>query len=57
VEAQGDVLVIDGSIDETSQLLDLLARAHEPPAMACADCGAPMVFNDFPERYFSFLSV
>ena len=29
----------------------------EPPAMACPECAAQMVFNDFPERYFSFLSV
>lgn len=30
-------------------------RALQPPAVACSDCGAPMAFNDFPERYFSFL--
>ena len=29
----------------------------EPPPMACPECNAPMAFNDFPERYFSFLSV
>ncbi|HEU0034551.1 MAG TPA: hypothetical protein VFQ53_28200 [Kofleriaceae bacterium] len=35
---------------------DLLARL-QPPPMMCPECGAPMAFNDFPERYFSFLSV
>ena len=24
--------------------------------MTCPECGAAMAFNDFPERYFSFLS-
>jgi anti-anti-sigma regulatory factor len=33
----------------------LLARGEAPP-QTCPECGAPMVFNDFPERYFSFLS-
>ena len=28
----------------------------EPPPQTCPECGAAMVFNDFPERYFSFLS-
>ena len=28
----------------------------EPPPMTCPECAAQMVFNDFPERYFSFLS-
>lgn len=28
----------------------------KPPPMTCAECGAQMAFNDFPERYFSFLS-
>jgi hypothetical protein len=28
----------------------------EPPPMTCPECGAPMAFNDFPERYFSFLA-
>ena len=28
----------------------------EAPAMACPECKATMAFNDFPERYFSFLA-
>ncbi|HWU86088.1 MAG TPA: STAS domain-containing protein [Kofleriaceae bacterium] len=35
---------------------ELLARL-EPPPMTCPECSAQMAFNDFPERYFSFLSV
>ena len=47
---------------EESLLLDAIAHGPllaqlEPPAMACPECGAAMAFNDFPERYFSFLSV
>lgn len=47
---------------EESMLIDAVAHARglaelSPPAMTCAECGAQMVFNDFPERYFSFLSV
>lgn len=47
---------------EESMLIDAVAHARglaelSPPAMTCAECGARMVFNDFPERYFSFLSV
>ena len=47
---------------EDSLLLDAVAHARElaaqrPPVMACRECGGPMEFNDFPERYFSFLSV
>jgi eukaryotic-like serine/threonine-protein kinase len=30
-------------------------RALEPPRVDCPTCEAPMAFNDFPERYFSFL--
>ena len=46
---------------EESLLIDALAN-HErllrldPPAQTCPECGAQMAFNDFPERYFSFLS-
>ena len=45
---------------EESLLIDALAHAGglaqmEPPPMPCPECGAPMAFNDFPERYFSFL--
>jgi anti-anti-sigma regulatory factor len=46
---------------EESLLID--ARVHgaqlaklQPPAMTCPECGGPMAFNDFPERYFSFLT-
>ncbi|MFT3696663.1 MAG: hypothetical protein QM831_26215 [Kofleriaceae bacterium] len=27
----------------------------QPPPQTCPECAAPMAFNDFPERYFSFL--
>jgi len=52
----------DGCGREDSLLIDAVAHAQglaklEPPAMTCAECGAQMEFNDFPERYFSFLSV
>lgn len=52
----------DGCGREDSLLVDAVAHAAqlarlEPPAMPCPECGAQMVFNDFPERYFSFLSV
>jgi anti-anti-sigma regulatory factor len=45
---------------EESLLIDAAAHAAalarmEPPPMTCPECGAPMAFNDFPERYFSFL--
>jgi hypothetical protein len=45
---------------EESLLIDAIANgpalaALQPPAMGCPECGAPMAFNDFPERYFSFL--
>ena len=47
---------------EDSLLIDAIAHARalaelSPPAMLCAECGARMAFNDFPERYFSFLTV
>lgn len=46
---------------EESLLIDAVANLPgltrlEPPPMTCPECGAPMAFNDFPERYFSFLS-
>ena len=45
---------------EDSLLVDAIAndaglRRMQPPAMTCPECGAQMAFNDFPERYFSFL--
>ena len=45
---------------EDSLLVDAVAHAAqlarlEPPPMTCPECGAQMAFNDFPERYFSFL--
>lgn len=47
---------------EESLLLDAVAHhdrlaALDPPPMPCPECGSAMAFNDFPERYFSFLSV
>jgi anti-anti-sigma regulatory factor len=47
---------------EDSLLIDAVAHARSlaqltAPPLPCADCGEAMAFNDFPERYFSFLSV
>lgn len=47
---------------EESLLLDTVAHGPQlsqlqPPPMTCPECGAQMAFNDFPERYFSFLTV
>jgi anti-anti-sigma regulatory factor len=47
---------------EESMLVDVAAHRDrllrlEAPPMPCPECGAQMAFNDFPERYFSFLSV
>jgi hypothetical protein len=46
---------------EESLLVDAVANAAglarlEPPSQTCPECNGPMAFNDFPERYFSFLS-
>jgi len=46
---------------EESLLIDAIANRDGlsrlvPPTMICPECGAPMAFNDFPERYFSFLA-
>jgi hypothetical protein len=46
---------------EESLLLDTEAHGPQlsqlqPPPMTCPECGAQMAFNDFPERYFSFLT-
>ena len=46
---------------EESLLIDAVAHgaslmALQAPAMKCPECGAQMAFNDFPERYFSFLT-
>lgn len=46
---------------EESLLVDAVAHRElllrlEPPPMTCPECGAPMAFNDFPERYFALLS-
>ena len=45
---------------EESLLVDADAHAASlaqlvPPTQACPECAAQMAFNDFPERYFSFL--
>jgi anti-anti-sigma regulatory factor len=50
----------DGCGREESLLIDATANAAGlanlvAPAMPCPECAAPMAFNDFPERYFSFL--
>jgi hypothetical protein len=47
---------------EESLLIDAIANADrltrlEPPPMACPECKSQMAFNDFPERYFSFLTM
>lgn len=46
---------------EDSLLIDALTHGAalaqlQPPPMTCPECGAQMAFNDFPERYFSFLT-
>jgi anti-anti-sigma regulatory factor len=46
---------------EESLLIDAVTNAAglsnlEPPPMTCPECGGQMAFNDFPERYFSFLA-
>jgi anti-anti-sigma regulatory factor len=45
---------------EDSLLVDAIANGPDlarlmPPLIPCPECAAPMAFNDFPERYFSFL--
>jgi len=47
---------------EESLLIDAVANADrlvrlDPPPMTCPECKAQMAFNDFPERYFSFLTM
>ena len=46
---------------EDSLLVDAVAHRErlerlDPPPQVCSECGAQMAFNDFPERYFSFLA-
>jgi eukaryotic-like serine/threonine-protein kinase len=46
---------------EESLLFDAVAHGTqlqrlEPPPMKCPECAAQMAFNDFPERYFSFMT-
>ena len=46
---------------EESLLIDAIANHDrllklDPPPMTCPECKAEMAFNDFPERYFSFLT-
>jgi hypothetical protein len=43
--------VLVDAVTNASQL-----QALQPPAVTCPECGAKMEFNDFPERYFSFLT-
>ena len=45
---------------EDSLLVEMAANAAglaklEPPPQTCPECGAQMAFNDFPERYFTFI--
>ena len=45
---------------EESLLVDVEANRAglaklEPPPQKCPECGAQMAFNDFPERYFTFM--
>jgi hypothetical protein len=69
VATRGDARVIsffapyacDACGREDSLLVDAIAHAAglarlQPPPQKCPECGSAMVFNDFPERYFSFLS-
>ena len=46
---------------EESLLIDTAASAAslaagQPPDAKCPECGSTMAFNDFPERYFAFLT-
>ena len=43
-------LVVDAVVNAA-----MLTQLQAPP-MTCPECGGAMAFNDFPERYFSFLS-
>ena len=50
----------DGCGREESLLIDAEVNAPSlaqlvPPGQTCPECAAQMAFNDFPERYFSFL--
>ncbi len=69
IATRGDALVTsfyapyacDACGREESVLIDAIAHGPrlaklEPPPVPCPECGAPMAFNDFPERYFSFLT-
>ena len=46
---------------EESLVIDAVINAAalsqlQPPPQTCPECGGAMAFNDFPERYFSFLA-
>lgn len=45
-----DSILVDAKLHGES-----LKRLAPPPA-TCRECGAQMVFNDFPERYFTFVN-
>jgi len=52
----------DGCGREEAVLLEVAAHAgalaaQQAPTIPCPECGAQLEFNDFPERYFSFLPV
>jgi len=44
----------DSLLVDAVRFRDDLVAGHAPP-QTCPECGSQMSFNDFPERYFSFL--
>ena len=51
--------ICDACGNELEHLIDVgeqIARDGEVPDVACPSCGAPMSFDDLPERYLSFLT-
>jgi hypothetical protein len=52
--------VCDACGHEEEKLLDVQAQfpggVGKVPEFACEQCGAPMEFDDLPERYLSFLA-
>lgn len=45
-----DSLLVDAKLHAES------LRRLAPPMATCRECGAVMAFNDFPERYFTFVN-
>jgi anti-anti-sigma regulatory factor len=69
IEARGDATVesfyapyaCDACGDERALLLQVeqhraALEAHTPPPLPCPSCGADAEFDEFPNRYLSFLS-